>query len=317
MLTTTPLWTWDTSLTEAPYPFVTAYASGKDTKTGLQPDDLKNFAGVPLQYYGNPPVLVDTTTLLGWIRAAEDWVENQTGLLLSQAWIASPPAITPQQCLAIDISPQGPGGYQQPGYDFDLSDAAYDFYYVRARDEGWMNYTLRYKPLKSINYTPASPTALKNATYLYPLLNAFFQVPESWIVEDHDFSLIRFVPSTNVQMLPLFAMQLAFMGFAESVPGAIWLQYTSGLTSFDYKNRYNFILQLVLAAASVMALSTVQGGINLGIQSQSIVVDGLQYKTTYDKDGPYAGLIRQFERQRDMWLITARNMVAGPVLTTI
>ena len=59
-------------------------------------------------------------------------------------------------------------------------------------------------------------------------------MPPTWFVEDEDFGLIRLVPAANVQMLPLFAMQLAFMGFAESIPGGLWFQYTAGLNNSEY-----------------------------------------------------------------------------------
>ena len=315
-LSSAALWTWSAPVSGT----VTKYSSGANTKTGLQPSDLRDFVGVPLQTYGNPPVPMQDPQLLKFLRWAEDDVETKTGLLLCQSWVASPPARTAQQCAAVGITPVS-GSVQQLGADFDIEDAAYDFMFPRAQDEGWMIYSLRYRPVKSVNYsttdTDPMAKAIKKISYVYPLLNEFFAVPPSWIVEDHDFGLVRLVPAENVQMLPLFAMQLAFMGFAESVPGGIWMQYTAGLTRADYNSRYSFIQQLVLASASIRALATAQGSINLGVEQQSINIDGVQYQTRFNKEGAFKGLITEFTRQRDELLTQARDMVGGPIVTTL
>ena len=127
-----------------------------------------------------------------------------------------------------------------------------------------MYQTLRYRPVQSMGYSPANPTAVKNIAFIYPLLNVFFRLPRAWIVEDRDYGLIRMVPATNTQMLPLWAMQLAFMGFAESLPNGLWFQYTAGLTPNDYNSRFSFMKELVLAEAALTALNSIQGTINLG-----------------------------------------------------
>lgn len=318
MVTTAAMWSWSNAGTANAV--VSGYSSGANTKTGLQPTDLQNFVGVPLQLFNTkPPTPVPPNQQLQWLRWAEDWVEATTGLLLCQSWIASPPANTPAQALASGITPTSSGGYQVLGIDYDIEDAAYDFFYPRARDEGWMIYSLRFKPVKDTLYGPQTPeaaNAIKNISYIYPLLNEFFRVPPSWQVEDHDFGLIRLVPSANVQMLPLFAMQLAFMGFAESVPGAIWFQYKAGLTKADYSGRWSFIQQLVLAEASCMALRAIQGTINMGVQEYKIFVDGLQYGTRYSPNGPFGYLIDSFTKQRNELLAQAMSKTAGPVFST-
>lgn len=312
---TKALWTWNVSGSAGPV--VQSYSSGKATKTGLEPSDLVNFAGVPLQYYGNPSTPMQAEQLLDFLRWGEDWVEQRANLLLCQTWIASPPARTILEAQNMGITPTSSGGYQVLGVDYDLEDAAYDFFFPRAQDEGWMAYMLRYRPLKSIAYDPLWPTALKQLAYVYPLLNEFFAVPWSWMVTDADFGLVRLVPSTNVQMLPLFAMELAFMGFAESVPGALWMQYTAGLTAADYSSRFSFMKRLVLSAAVVPALAVSQGQINYGIEGQRINIDGVMYETKYPKEGPYSGLINEFMRQRDELLDVARSLVSGPMFTTL
>jgi hypothetical protein len=143
-------------------------------------------------------------------------------------------------------------------------------------------------------------------------------MPGAWFVEDRDFGLARFVPAANVQMLPLFAMQLAFMGFTESVPGAIWMQYTAGLTAYDYTARFSFMKQLVLAQAALTALRSIQGTINLGADSYRMTVDGLLYETKYNGViGPFGALIAQFQTLRDELMHTARSKVSGPMVNVL
>lgn len=307
------LWTWNTS---GSVPVVQTYPSGGPTKTGLGIGDLKRFVGVPLQYYGNPPTDVDPETILQWLRYAEDTVEQEAGLLLTQTFIASPPAINPQQAAAIQCATQTASGFQVQGFDYDIADAAYDFLFPRAQDEGWMIYSLRYRPVQLVQYSPVDTTAIKNVSYIYPLLNEFFNVPSPWQVVDSDFGLVRFVPSTNVQMLPLFAMQLAFMGFAESVPGGIWFQYTAGLTQNDYNSRWSFVKQLVLAEAAITTLNAIRGTINLGAEAYRLQVDGLAYETKYPKGGPYQDLIDSFTKMREALMARATSRLAGPQFIT-
>jgi hypothetical protein len=315
----TPLWTWNTGVTPA---VVTGYPSGMGqqpgvTKTGLLPQDLQSFVGIPLQIYANPPQAVDPEVILQWIRWAEDDVEQDAGLLLCPTWVASPPARPSAAAINAGIIPVGPAPFQELGFDYDLGDAAYDFFYARARDEGWMEYSVRYRPLRNITPSDDDFTSIKQISYNYPLLNEYFKVPPSWMVIDGDFGLLRLVPSVNVQMLPLFAMQLAFMGFAESVPGAIWMQYTAGLTQNDYNSRFSFIPQLVLSRAAMTALAVMQAGINVGTLEFKMLMDGVQYQTKYDPNGPFAGLIRTYSAMKTELMIRAHNRVSGPVFSTI
>lgn len=326
------LWQWDTSVEPAvpiafPVGVSTAYPSGyAPTKTGLTPADLQAYIGVPIQYYGNPPTPVASGTIFGWIRYAEDKVEQQTSILLCQTWVASPPSLTAASCLAAGIIPVDPSRGQVRGLDYDLEDAAYDFMFPRAQDEAWLYQTLRYRPVQSTSYnvqgsgaTAATmgTTAVKNYVFIYPLLNQYFKLPLSWMVEDRDFGLIRAVPATNTQMLPLFAMQIAFMGFSENVPGAIQMQYTAGLTAYDYKARYSFMKELVLAEAALTALAAIQGTINLGVEGTQITVDGLQYRTQYYKNGPFGPLLSRFEKTRDNLMKMAMNLVSGPMVNSL
>ena len=88
---TKALWQWDTT---GAYPVATGYGlpgAYTPTKTGLLPNDLQQFVGVPLQYYQPVPTPVPPEQLIEWIRYSEDWVEQNTSLLLCPTWVASPP----------------------------------------------------------------------------------------------------------------------------------------------------------------------------------------------------------------------------------
>jgi hypothetical protein len=314
------LWLWDK--TNPLVPVVSGYPLGNgvysQTKTGLTPADLQNFVGVPLQYYGNPPVPVPPSVLQEWIRYAEDSVEEETSILLCQCWVASPPAVQLGQTEQTGLIVNNTSGYQIRGYDYDRRDSAYDFMFSRAQDEAWMIQQLRFRPVQDAEpNNPANPTAIKNVAYVYPLLNTYFRIPRTWFVEDQDYGLARFVPSQNVQMLPLFVMQLAFMGFAENVPGAFWFQYTAGLTDYDYSSRWAFMKELVLTIAAIRALSSIQGTINLGVKAIQLQVDGLLQRREYDVKGPYAGLIAEYKTERNVLMKRAMTRVSGPMITTL
>ena len=192
------------------------------------------------------------------------------------------------------------------------------FFFERARDEGWIFQRLRWRPVKGVDYV--DPTGIVNATnlngtknvaFIYPLLNEYFRMPQSWVVEDQNRGLVRFVPSTSVQMLPLFAMQLAFMGFAENVPQGMWFQYTAGLTRADYAGSWAFMKQLVLARSAVTALKTMQLSVNFGALETMTQVDGLTYRSRYDPKGAFAGAIESFSDEVKRLTRRAKTMGGG------
>lgn len=313
----TALWNWDRS---DPYqPVVKTYSNGLPTKTGLTPTDLQGAVGIPLQYYapaGVTPQAIPPETMVGWIRDAEDYVEQETNLLLTPTWIASPPEIQPIAA-SVTGAPAQSGAGQVQGVDYDLADAAYDFYFERATGDAWLCQPLRYRPLRNVQTSATDFTAVKNLAGIYPLLTDFFRVPPTWFVEDQDAGLIRLVPATNVQMLPLFAMELAFMGFSDTVPGAWHYQYTAGLTATDYSTRFRFVKRLVLLDAGIRALGSIQGTINMGMMRVETLVDGLQVKLQYSEKGPFGSIIETFKRERDELMETARTKVSGPMFMTI
>jgi len=311
-VTTAPLWTWDLT---GPQPIPVGFNGGQATKTGLTPQDLQNYVGVPLQYYGNPPTRVPAATLLGWIRAAEDWVEQTTTILLCPTAICSPPSPNPRASAQIGLTPTlFPN--QRLGVDYDLADSAYDYQYQKSQNEGWSILQYRYRPLR--NFSNGSDiTATKLYAFVYPLMSSYFNVPPSWFVEEQDYGVLRLVPAENVQMLPMFMLQLSIRGFSETLPGGIWVQYTAGLSPADYVGRFAFMKQLVLAQAGIMALQSIQGTINMGIMRHATLVDGVQYSAQYSEKGPFGALITQFMSVRDDLCQTATTNVSGPMLITI
>jgi hypothetical protein len=313
-VTSKALWTWDTSVLDNPV--LLGYGNGKITKTGLMPADLQAFVGVPLQYYNTPVTAVASGTIVGWIRDAEDWVEQATTVLLTPTWIAGPAAPTTQIAMNIGLTIPAAGFGQQLGVDYDLMDAPFDFVYQRNMNEGWGITQTRYRPLR--NLSPSTDrTAMKLYSFFYPLLSEYFRVPPSWYQEDQDFGLVRLVPAENVQMLPLWAMQIAFLGYAESVPGGVWTQYTCGLTDNDYRGRFSFMKRLVLCQAAIFALQSIQGTINMGLMRHSILEDGVQYQAQYSEKGPFGSLIDRFQITRDDLLQMAQENVSGPMFITI
>lgn len=314
------LWTWASPATGQGYNValsVIGYPPGgvnQPTKTGLMPADLQNFVGVQIQQYGNPMLAIPPEQILQYIRWAEDRIERDTGILLCQTWVAAPPLVAPGAASSMGIIPQN-GSYQVQGIDFDMYDPAYDFWFPRSQDAGWMNYTLRLRPVKSIEYDASDYLGVKRYSFQYPLLNEFFRMPPSWQIVDEDMGLVRLVPSVNVQMLPLFALYLGFLAFTDSLPGGIQLQYTAGITPQDYSSRWSFVKQLVLAEAAITALSIIQGTINVGYSERNIALDGLKYDSKFSEKGPYDGIIQTFTKMRDMLMRTAHSKVSGPMLT--
>jgi hypothetical protein len=298
-------WTWQNGIPTA-FPF-------GPTKTGLLPADLQGFAGVPLVIRGNPPVALTSTQLMNFIRWAEDEVEEMVGIRLCPTWVASPPARTAQDAQAASIITQTPGQGQILGQDYDVEDAAYDFYFDRSQDEGWLAQSMRYRPLR----VPTGQTrAIQSMAFIYPLLNQFYQMPTSWITEDLDNGIIRIVPNQNLQALPIFGLQLATFGTSQTVPGGIWMQYVVGLTAADYASRFSMVKGLILMKAAITALSVCQGSISMGLLETMILTDGVQTTLKYRPNGAYSDLIKNFGDQASdlqnkvLWLVGGPRMDA-------
>ena len=302
-------WTWaGTGRSGNNNQTVTQYTNiaGCPTKTGLMPVDLQSFIGVPtvITQANGTQIPLTGIQLLAYLRQAEDWVETESGILLAQAWIASPPLSGASLAIlspTLGTTSNDPTG-QIYGVDYDIIDTGYDFFYRRFIMEGWGIQQLRYRPLKT----------MVTFNFIYPLLSQFFNIPRTWIVEDWDAAILRIVPSANVQMLPLFAMQLAFMGFAQSLPGGLYMQYIAGLNQVDYNTRWAFMRTLVLSTAAIYLLNTLQGSVNFGAIRQAASVDGLRYDTSFPNTGAaYGGLIQTFTNQRDTLLRSAVDLVRG------
>jgi len=316
ILPTQAQWTWSAPVDGEP-PTVLGYpTTDGPTKSGLMPGDLSNYILLPLQTYANPPIPVPDAVAVQWIRWAEDDIENETNIRLCQTWIAAPPAKTQTETQLLRLGTQY--NYQQLGVDYDFSEPAYDFFYQRAKEEGWLYQRLRWRPVKGVDVAdpsgilnPQNLNGVQNMAFIYPLLNEFFRMPQNWIVEDQNRGLVRFVPSTNVQMLPLFAMQLAFMGFAQTVPGGLWFQYKAGLTANDYANNWSFMRQLVLARAGMVALTAMQTSLNMGAIETFTQADGLALRTRYSEKGPFYGAITALQGTADRLIKRAKQMGGG------
>lgn len=308
------LWTWNTT---GPAPTISGYGSTPtQTKTGLSALDLRNFVGIAIQRYDTtPPLGIDNAELVRWIRAAEDTIEQESGVLLTPTYVASSPIQNGNLSRQANLKTTSNDGVQRQGIDFDLFDAGYDFFMDRVRDMGWMALQTRYRPLRNFAIG-VDTSAVKNLSFVYPLLNQFFSVPSSWIVEDDDFGLLRLVPSGNIQMLPLYALQISIGSITDVLPGGLNLQYTAGLSAIDYSSRFAFVKQLVLAKAAIAALRVIQTGVNRGVESISILVDGVQTQQKWNPKGAFAAAIGQYADMVAEHMETLRN-VAGPALTVL
>jgi hypothetical protein len=306
-VTTKAQWTWNFT-TNTPVP--SSYpnnVNGSVTKSGLLPSDLQNFVGIPLQYNsytGAAPVPMTPLQLNQFIRSAEDYIEQETGILLCTTWVASPAlqfdTLAASNNVIISASQSVSG--QVKGIDYDLPDIGYDFLYRRWLMEGWGVTQLRYRPLQDVYYM----------SFIYPLLNQVFVIPDGWFVQDYDAAVLRIVPTANVQVLPLFALELTFTGFANSIPQALYLQYTAGLTAADYASRFQFMYTLILCQAAILALQSMQGTVNFGSTRYATSVDGLRYEVSYPKDGAaFSGIIQQFLKQREDQMALAKDAVRG------
>lgn len=297
---------------------VTGYpTTGGPTKSGIMPGDLANFILLPLQMYTSPPTPIPDSIALQWIRWAEDDIENETNVRLCQTWIAAPPSSSLAETNVLRLGTQF--GYQQLGVDYDFSEAAYDFYYNRARDEGWLYQRLRWRPVKGVDVVdptgiinPENFRGVQNVSYIYPLLNSFFRSPQTWIVEDQNRGLVRMVPQTaTAAQLPLIAMQLNFMGFAQSVPGGLWFQYKAGLTANDYNSSWSFMKQLVLAKAGITALQAMQLSLTMGAIETFTQADGLALRTRYSEKGAFFGPITRLQDDVGRLIKRAKQMGGG------
>ncbi len=292
-------WHWDYSTTPATilgYSLLQYNQTGQDrlTKTGLGPSDLQNFIGIPLQLQGQTNPISDAA-LIQWIRYAEDEVETKCSCFLTPTWIASPAEIQPGAVQAAGLLT--PDGRMLLGRDYDYSDAPYDFDIMRWKEEGWGIVSFRHRPLQDIAYTPnlvqgqmQGFSAVKNFVLFYPLLNQFYQIPATWFVEDPYAAILRIVPAVNITMLPIYAIYIGMMGFAQSLAGGLHFQYVAGFTDVDLSGRFSFIKQLVLAKAAIQAMRTIQPTINAGMIEATVNMGNWEQTLKYPA-APFSGFI--------------------------
>lgn len=319
---TTPpqaLWTWTVPVSSTT-PIVSNYSNGQVTKSGIMPSDLQAFMGVPLNLGGPNGTPIPDSQLIQYIRWAEDIIETKNGILLTPAWCAAPPELTLSQVQAASVPGINEG--MMLGVHYDIAESGYDFFYERAEGEGWLYVQLRNRPIRQFQYgglaiTNEQFTAVRNYAYVYPLLNQFFQIPPTWVVEDADLGLVRVVPSTNILMLPLFAIEIAVLGFSQSLPGAMHVQYTAGLTASDYNNKWAFMPQYVLAQTAIQVLTTMQLSINYGATDLMFMTDMMRQETKYSPQGAFSGQISAMKEMAKEFYAMTTQLVSGPFIQVI
>jgi hypothetical protein len=152
---------------------------------------------------------------------------------------------------------------------------------------------------------------------MYPLLNNYYNIDPSWYVETKDFGFLRIVPSRNVQMLPLFALQLAVAGFSNNLPGGWVLMYTAGLAPSDYVGRFSFVKNAISASVCAAILTQLQAGVNQGSQEVTVQADGVATTQKWNAKGAFAGEIAAFQAQYEALKDDAYWLVGGPAITTL
>ena len=101
------------------------------------------------------------------------------------------------------------------------------------------------------------------------------------------------------------------------MPGALWFQYTAGLTPNDYASQWSFITQAILAKTAATALARIQTSVNLGQIEQQTQVDGLSYKVRYSEKGVFSGAIADYEKEAKSLTREAKTKVSGPMMGSL
>ncbi len=303
MSLTPALWTWSSGL---PVSFGNDSNNiPKQTKSGVAPADIANVAGVNLVYNSATPTPMSNALLLSLIRSAEDEIETTLGMFLCPTRVAAP-AILHNFGVVGTIVNNIP---QTLGVDYDVADAGYDFVYDRWWGGSWGAMQLRYRPIQRI----------ESFFLVYPLLNMVSQIPLPWFDEilDKPTGLVRTVPSTNIQLLPLFSNMIAVLGPGQSIPGALRFQYVAGFTDGEISGQYSFLKQLVIYKTVIMALGIAQGSISKGFKTLDVTVDGMRRAVGYSEKGPYYGLIQEFRATARTLEQKAEDLVGGPIMEFI
>lgn len=302
-------WTWHLTSGNDPsviYPI--AYPPNQSpTKTGLMPSDVEQFLGSRIQYYGNTNMIpMNPDTIIQFIRYAEDELERTGSLLLCDTQVAASPIgyddflSIPNIAQSLQIQPVN-GYYQQLGLDYDIAEAPYDFFFEGWKDEGWGFNQFRHYPVNRVQMLG----------FFYPLLNEYFEIPQSWFVLDRESAFLRIVPSANIQELPLFTIMLNFMGFAQTVPGGMIFMYEAGFRPYDYKGRWSIIREAILCRTAASILRSTQVGVNRGVTTMTIHADSLSQTTQYPSEGPFKAYIDEFDRMYKELFLKIKASVSG------
>jgi hypothetical protein len=75
--------------------------------------------------------------------------------------------------------------------------------------------------------------------------------------------------------------------------------------------------QLVLCEAAIVALMTVQGTVNQGLDKSSVLSDGVQTQFSYRTGGAYSDLINNFTKQKEQLMDRATMAVGGMMMEVL
>jgi hypothetical protein len=152
-----------------------------------------------------------------------------------------------------------------PGMPYSV-DAPYDYDQDFFWGDKWGFIVTRQKPI----------IAIQSIVFAYPApTTGFFTIPGDWLRIDQKFGHIRMIPASNAGFAPLNAFVLQALSGSRSIPFAIQITYTAGLT--NPRQDYPEILNVVKQRA---ALNILQFGFLP--QSGSISADGLSESMSFD-----------------------------------
>lgn len=122
--------------------------------------------------------------------------------------------------------------------------------------------------------------------------------------------LLRFVPGPLGYLLPFSgAVPIMQLNDGSTLPGALEVIYTAGLTARDLANK-PIIKTLIMLEAAILTLTMVQGRIGGGIAEESVGFDGLSNSVRLgriDILGPLGGLIKAYKANYEELLRSAQS----------
>lgn len=154
-----------------------------------------------------------------------------------------------------------------PGMPWEI-DAPYDYDPAFFIGESWGFIPLRWKPLievQTIRFAYPAPTT------------AFYTIPGDWVRKDRKYAHIRLIPASSPFVAPLNAFILQALGGGRTIPFAIQITYTAGIT--DPWKTYPEMIDAIKKSA---VLKMIENGFLPS--SGSISADGLSESITVNMD---------------------------------